>query len=100
MKVDFEINDKTYEAKIEFAISELESPANIANAMALVTIVAADYELDPELEQADMLDLIEKAKVQSKPLSFLISEEGIEVDLEQDRITEIVGPLQISRERN
>lgn len=82
MNLKFWVDEKSLESFIEFQVSEFKSQKDFKDALALITMVAGDYELDPEVDEEVLTDLIEKTKEYTKE-SFIFSfhEEGIEVDI-------------------
>jgi len=82
MLVDIQIVPKTLEAILKFDIVNFTSDKSFKDAIATITMVAADYSLDPELEVEDLQEMITKAKSDSKKtLVFSILEDGIEAEL-------------------
>lgn len=83
MNCHFEIDPKTQDAKLTFAFSELKELKDYQNALTLLFIVSADYQLDPEFEMEEFQEIIESSKESGKNnISFFISEDGLEAQAE------------------
>lgn len=82
MNLKFWVDEKSLESFVEFNINEFKGPGDYKNALALISIIAADYELDPEMDQDTIDELIAKTKEYAKEcFTFSFHEEGIEVDI-------------------
>ena len=82
MLVDIQIVPKTLEAILKFDIVNFSSDKSYKDAIAIITIVAADYSLDPELKVEDLQEIIAKAKGDTKNiLVFSIFEDGVVAEL-------------------
>ena len=82
MKYEITIQEKTFDCEVKCFCEEIQSEKDFKQIIALISIIAADYDLDPELEIDDLQGIIDKVKTEAKnSYSFLISEEGIEVDI-------------------
>ena len=82
MLVDIQIIPKTLEAILRFEIENFKDDKNYKDAIAAITMVAADYSLDPEFELEDLQDMVKVAvKDSKKSLIFSILEDGIEAEL-------------------
>lgn len=82
MNVRFWVDEGSLESFIEFNIRNFNEPMDFKNALALITMVAADYDLDPEMDEETMIDIIKKTQEHEKEtFVFSFHEEGIEVDI-------------------
>ena len=82
MLVDIQIVPKTLEAILKFDIANFTSDKCFKDAIATITMVAADYSLDPEFELSDLQDMVTMALKDSKSgIVFSILEDGIEAEL-------------------
>ena len=81
MLVDIEFDEKNHETFATFETSRMNDERKIKEVLAIVTMISADYHLDPELEVEDMLDFIEQSNERSKAkMTFSICEEGLELE--------------------
>jgi hypothetical protein len=79
MLTEFKVDPKNQECTLTFQFSNFTSPASYQNALSLIFIVCADFQLDPELEMADFEEIIQASKESGKDaITFFISEEGLE----------------------
>jgi hypothetical protein len=82
MLVDIQIIPKTLEAVLKFEVENFKSDKCFKNAIATITMVAADYSLDPEFELSDLQGMVKVALKDSKrSIVFSILEDGIEAEL-------------------
>jgi hypothetical protein len=82
MKLDFDFDPKTHTAHITYFLSELTGDHNIQLALNLLSCIAGDYDLDPELEPEEFLEIIQKVKTAGQTdFTIDIDEDGIEIDL-------------------
>jgi ABC-type multidrug transport system ATPase subunit len=81
MLVNIEFNEKVHETYATFEIEHMSDERKIKEVLAIITMISADYYLDPELEVEDMLGFIVSAKEKSKAkMTFSISEDGLELE--------------------
>lgn len=79
MNCNFEIDHKTHDATLNFKFSDFKDLRSHQDALTLIFIICADYQLDPELELEDFQGIIESSKESGKEgISFFISEDGLE----------------------
>lgn len=82
MKIDVDIDKFTGGYRIQFPLGEFKESVDFKMAITIIRCFSLDMELDPELEVADMQEIIDKTEELSKPhFTVEISEEGIEVDI-------------------
>lgn len=82
MKVDISVAKDETEVKITFFCDSFNGPKNYREAIHIVTCFSYEFDLDPELEAEDLEEIIEKTKeLELDQFTFVISEEGIEVDI-------------------
>lgn len=82
MLVDIQIVPKTYEAVLKFELENFKDEKSFKDAIAIVTMVAGDYSLDPEIELEDLQDMVKVAlKENKKSMIFSIMEDGIEAEM-------------------
>lgn len=81
MLVDIKIDPKTLDADLSFDLVNFKDQTSYKNAIAIITMVAGDYSLDPEFEIEDLQEMVEKGvEMTHKTLIITISEEGIEAE--------------------
>jgi hypothetical protein len=81
MIVDIEFDEKNHETFATFEISNMADERKIKEVLAIITMISADYHLDPELEVDDMQGFIAQANEKSKAkMTFSICEEGLELE--------------------
>lgn len=80
MLVDFKIDPKAQCALIKFNPQNISSDKDTKDLLSLMTIVCADFYLDPELELEQLEEIITKGKEENKQIEILIDEEGIELE--------------------
>jgi len=80
MKIDFKINEKDHSANILINPIDAEKAIEQKNLLALVTMVCADFYLDPELELEQLNDFIHQAKEKESTILLTIDEEGIDLE--------------------
>jgi hypothetical protein len=81
MIVDIEFDEKNHETFATFEIEHMSDERKIKEILAIVTMISADYHLDPELGVEDMQGFIEQAKEKTKAkMTFSICEEGLELE--------------------
>lgn len=79
MNCNFEIDHKSHDATLNFKFSEFKELRSFQDALTLIFIICADYQLDPELELEDFQQIIESSKESGKEgISFYINEDGLE----------------------
>lgn len=80
MKIDFSINPKDHSAHLKYSPKDVSNEMDYKNLLSLITIVGADFYLDPELELEQIKDLTEKALQEQKTIDIMFDEEGIELE--------------------
>jgi len=81
MNVDININPKTLDCDLVFAVANFKTPVDFKNAIAIICMVSGDFSLDPELEVEDLEEIVATAKEkESKNVNFYIGEGGVEAD--------------------
>ncbi len=81
MLVDINIDPKTFDASVKFELENFSSSTSFKSSIAIITMIAGDYSLDPELEVEDLEEMVTMALKDSKTsLIFTISEDGIEAE--------------------
>lgn len=82
MLIDISINPKSLDALVRFEITNLTDEKSYKDSIAVISIIAADYDLDPELEISDLKDMVKMALDQTKAaIIFEIHEDGIEAEI-------------------
>ena len=83
MIIDVDFNGSEQTTMVTFAIEQFKGDRDYHVASSIVQTFSADFDLDPELEKEDFVDIIEKAHSgEGNHFTFYISEEGIEVDIQ------------------
>lgn len=81
MKADITINPSTFDAHVTFNTQDFKSDIDIKNTLAIVSMIAGDFSLDPEIEVGDMKNFVERAKTEDKvALLFTIGEDGLDLE--------------------
>lgn len=82
MKTDISINPKSLEAHVFFKVEDFTKEHDYKDALAILSMVAGDYHLDPELEVEELQAFVEQARNEAKmALEFVVDEEGLELEL-------------------
>lgn len=82
MRNDISIDPKSMSAHLTFKIEDFNSEKDYKDALAILSMVAGDFHLDPEIEVEELKQFIEKAKNEAKmALKFVINEEELELEL-------------------
>lgn len=82
MKTDITVNPKTLAADIIFLVEDFKKEHDFKDALAILSMVAGDYHLDPEVEVDEFQGFVQKAKNEAKmALKFTVDEEGLELEL-------------------
>lgn len=82
MLVDIKFQKDHQSASLEFKVSDFKDLLSKQECLATLSIIAADFYLDPELEISDLDQLIEQAKEGNKTsLVFFLAEDGLELEL-------------------
>lgn len=83
MKVDISFSKGGDCANVKFFLEEFKGPKDTLTGLSILTLVAADYDLDPELEPEDFDGILAQIK-EEKMEDFIVTidEDGIEIDLE------------------
>lgn len=82
MLTDISIEPKTFSATIRFEIANLIDDKAFKDSIAIISMIAGDYSLDPELEVSDLQDMAKMALDKDvKAIIFDINEDGIEAEL-------------------
>ena len=80
MKFDFKINPKTHDANLIVNSLDIKNDNDIKNLLALITIIGADFYLDPEISVEEMQSIIDNGKEKSKNLLINFNEEEINIE--------------------
>ena len=82
MLVDIQFKSKPeISTNLKFELLHLNNEHNFKEVLAILTMVCADYYLDPEIGVEDLTDLISQAKSENKSkMTLEISEEGIDLE--------------------
>ncbi len=81
MKTEISIDPKTMDAKIQFQFDDFKGPIDFKNSVAIISMIAGDFSLDPELELEDLTDLVVQGKeAGNTSIIFEIGEDGIEAE--------------------
>lgn len=80
MKFDFKINPKTHDANLFINSSDINNDTDIKNLLALITIIGADFYLDPEITVEEMQSIIDNGKEKNKNLMINFNEEEIDIE--------------------
>lgn len=81
MIVDINFDEKDQVAVITFFPKEFSSPGHYSLALVYLSIIAGEYDLDPEMTEDDLQIIIDSAIDKNQDaVVFAISEDGIEVD--------------------
>ena len=82
MKVDISINSEDFSTKLTLETAAFENDRSFSEAGAILTMIAGDYSLDPELETSELKSFVNKAIEDSKTkLVFTIDEDGLDLEL-------------------
>ena len=82
MLVDIDVDKFTKNYLVKFTLDQFKVDVDYKMALAIVKCIAADCDLEPELEPEDMKDIVQKTRELLKSsFTFEISEEDIEVDI-------------------
>lgn len=82
MLVDIKFIEKTQSSTATFELSNLASEMDLKQCLAIVTVLAADYYLDPEIEIGQLQDFINKGlESEAKTLCFFFDEDGLELEI-------------------
>ena len=82
MLVDITFDKKEQTACLNFKIENLNSVLAKQETLAILTTMAADFYLDPELEVEDLDSFISQATEGDKnSLYFILHEDGLELEL-------------------
>lgn len=82
MQNDISIDPKTMSARLLFKIEDFKSEKDFKDALAILSMVAGDFHLDPEVEVEELQGFVQKAKNEAKmALEFVVDEEGLELEL-------------------
>jgi len=82
MKVDIQIAKDHEQVDITFYCDAFTTPRHYREAIHIVTCFSYEFDLDPELEDEDLEEIIEKTReLEKEEFTFNINEEGIEVDI-------------------
>ncbi|MBD64516.1 MAG: hypothetical protein CME62_04885 [Halobacteriovoraceae bacterium] len=82
MLVDISFNPKAQSALLEFQVEHFDSDLRLKECLAIMTVISADFYLDPEIEPEHLAEYIAIAREQNKnAMLFEISEDGVELEL-------------------
>lgn len=80
MKFDFQINPKNHSASLNINAADVKNEKDLKDTLSLISIISADFYLDPELEIDQLEEIINKAKEEKKSIEIIIDEDGIELE--------------------
>ena len=81
MIVDITIDAKTTDAEIKFEFALIKDIKDTMDSVAIISMIAGDYSLDPELDLEDFKELVNKGLTGgNKYITFDINEDGIEAE--------------------
>ena len=81
MNVDVKIDRKTLDAKVEFKFENISGLEDLMDSVAIISMIAGDFSLDPELELEDFQELVLNGKsAGNNSIIFDIGEDGIEAE--------------------
>jgi hypothetical protein len=80
MKNEFSINPKTHEANLVISPDNISNDQDIKNLLALITIIGADFYLDPEISIDEMKGIIDSAHEKNKQIMINFNEEEIDME--------------------
>ena len=82
MLVDIKFNEKTQSSTATFELVNLNTENDLKQCLAIVTVLAADYYLDPEIEVEQLQDFIKQGlEKEAKTLCFFFDEDGLELEI-------------------
>ena len=82
MNVNVDFNDKAQCVTLTFKLNEFEKPRDYSIAIAILTTFCGDFNLDPDMEEADLEAIIERAKeLTSDRFLFYINEDEVEAEI-------------------
>lgn len=82
MIVDIQFNPKEQSAILTYELANFATELNKKECLAIITIVSADFYLDPEIELEHLDEFLKIAQEQDKSkLVFEISEDGVDLQL-------------------
>lgn len=82
MLVDITIDPKNLDAFIRFEVENLKDEKSYKDSVAIISMIAGDYNLDPELEVLDLQEMVKMALDKGmKAIIFDINEDGVEAEL-------------------
>ena len=82
MKTDISIHPKDLSARVLFNVEDFSGEQDYKDALAILSMVAGDYHLDPEVEVEEMMGFVQQAKNEAKmALEFIVDEDGLELEL-------------------
>ncbi|MBT3981441.1 MAG: hypothetical protein HOE90_08815 [Bacteriovoracaceae bacterium] len=83
MKVNIDFDGKEQSTNLTFYHDQFNTDRDYNVAISIVQTFCADFDMDPELEVEDFKEIIIKSgEKESQKFTFIIDEEGIEVDVE------------------
>ena len=81
MLVDIQIEQKTLDARLTFDLSHFKDIKSIKDSLAIITMIAGDYSLDPEFEVEDLEGIIAQGKEkEANHLVFNINEDEMDAE--------------------
>jgi hypothetical protein len=81
MLVDINFDEKNHETFATFELKNIENERSIKELLAIITMISADYYLDPEIGIEDVQNFIASVDGKNKTLmTFSINEEGLELE--------------------
>ena len=82
MKTEITVDPKTLSASAIFMVEDFKSDKDYKDTLAILSMVAGDYHLDPEVEVDELKEFVAKAKEENhSALEFIVDEEGVELEL-------------------
>lgn len=81
MKTEITIDPKTLSAEMILKVEDFKSEKDFKDSLAILSMVAGDYHLDPEVEVEELEGFVQKAKNEAKmALKFTVDEEGLDLE--------------------
>ncbi len=82
MLVDVSVDPKSLDAFIRLEVENLKDEKSYKDSVAIISMIAGDYNLDPELEVSDLQEMAKMALDKGmKAILFDINEDGVEAEL-------------------
>ena len=73
MHLEFNIDEKSHTAQLSIELANLTTPKETKNLLALITIISADFYFDPELELAQLQEIIDNGSLNNNKIFIEIN---------------------------